>query len=200
MRGWMLVGGLWLGLGAVACGHSRAQQAPVGEEPGAASVGASAGGGGGATVDTGQEPASLGEVGTNGREQLALYEQVARELGVERRSADPRPTRLEGEGVGGAGAAGGEQRACAQTLTAREPTTVVTGVLGFTSEGLVTVEVPGRGTVQLLTDAGTCAVRAGRALSPESLAEGTEARVAYVEEGGGATARVIRAEPQRESY
>jgi len=61
----------------------------------------------------------------------------------------------------------------------------------------VVVDVRGKGPVKLRTDAVTCAVQAGKALPPESLSEGTEARVAYVEDADGAKARVIRAEPMR---
>ncbi len=83
------------------------------------------------------------------------------------------------------------------TLPASEPATVVSGTLEFAQDGVLTVGVPGKGPLKLRMDESTRAVQARRAISPESLLEGTEVRVSYVMEDGLPTARMVRAEPQR---
>ncbi|MDC0711648.1 hypothetical protein POL68_24480 [Stigmatella sp. ncwal1] len=195
MRRWIQLGCTVLGMGAMACGSQMARApAPTGPEE-APPVAASSGGGGAATVDTGQFP-SEGEAWEPSGEKRRFYGQVARELKL----SLSKPTWLE-EGMGGAGTVGGEKHLCVDALQDREPVTVVSGILTFTSNGLVTVDVPGRGPVKLLTANVTCSVQAGKAMAPESLSEGTEVRVAYVEGSREAsaepTARVIRAEPMR---
>jgi hypothetical protein len=105
-----------------------------------------------------------------------------------------------GEAVGGGGQAGGERRSCAEVLAADEPATVVSGTLDYAQDGVVTVNVPGKGPVKLHADESTCAVQARQALLLESLLEGTEVSVSYVMEGGLPTARVVRAEPQRYTH
>jgi hypothetical protein len=102
--------------------------------------------------------------------------------------------------VGGSGRAGGERRSCAEVLAADEPATVVSGTLDYAQDGVVTVNVPGKGPVRLRADESTCAVQARHALLLESLFEGTEVSVSYVTEGGLPTARVVRAEPQRYTH
>lgn len=191
MRHWMRVGCMVLSASAVACASQLARSpAPTGADE-AAPVAVSAGGGGGATVDTGHFP-SGDTVAEPAGAKHELYEQVARELNFKR----ARPRGLD-EGVGGSGVAAEEKHLCAHALDSPEQVTVVSGIINFRSNGLVVVDVPGKGPVKLRTDDVTCSVQAGKALPPEALSEGTEARVAYVEGEGEPTARVIRAEPMR---
>jgi hypothetical protein len=194
MGRWMRMGCTVLGLGVMACGSQMARApVPMGAAQETPPATASSGGGGAATVDTGTFPGEAVAAEEPAGAKRELYTQVAHELGISR----SRAPRLEGEGLGGSGSAGEEKHLCAAALDASEPVTVVSGVLNFTSNGLVTVEVPGKGAVKLLTDDVTCAVQARKAMAPESLSEGTEVRVAYVEGPGEPTARVIRAEPMR---
>jgi hypothetical protein len=163
-------------------------------------VGASSGGGGGAEIDTG-EWATLARTPRSEQAQLQLYEQVAKELSLDQASATARgePVRA-GEAVGGGGQAGGERRSCAEVLAADEPATVVSGTLDYAQDGVVTVNVPGKGPMKLRADESTCAVQARKAHRLESLFAGTEVSVSYVMEGALPTARVVRAEPQRYTH
>jgi hypothetical protein len=191
MRHWIRVGCMVLSASAVACGSQRLQTpAPAGADE-APSVAASSGGGGAATVETGRFPPedAVGEPAGAKRE---LYEQVARELKVKLGA----PRGLD-EGAGGSGISAEEKHLCSDALNSPEQVTVVSGIIDFRSSGLVVVDVPGKGPVKLRTDEVTCSVQAGKAVPPMGLSEGTEARVAYVEEAGEPTARVIRAEPLR---
>jgi hypothetical protein len=193
MRYAVLVGWVWLGAGVVACGGLN-REVRLREEH---LVGASSGAGGAAELDTGTWAAR--DAAAQSRQAWRkLYEQVAEELRLEpwpvtARSAQARA----GEGVGGAGRAGGERRSCAEVLAANEPAAVLSGRLDFAGDGLLTLHVPGKGPVKLRTDESTCTVQARQARSPESLLEGTETRVSYVMEDGLPTARVVRAEPVR---
>jgi len=191
MRRWMRVGCVVLSASAVACGSQMVRApAPTGADE-VPDVATSSGGGGAATVDTGRFPSEEeGDAGAGAKH--ALYAQVARELKVKR----GQPMGPD-EGVGGSGLSAEEKRVCTEALNSRERVTVVSGVISFRSTGLVVLDVRGKGPVKLRTNEMTCGVQAGKALSPESMSEGTEARVAYVEDAEGATARVIRAEPMR---
>ncbi len=187
MRRWLLTGFLLLGTGAMA--HEPPTDAPP--------TGASAGAGGAANVDTGQW-AHPGDEHQDPRAQRELYQQVAKELGLEARMAPARGQGAwEGQAVGGGARAGGEQRGCAETLAANEQATLVSGVLSFASGNVLTITVPGQGPMKLLADESTCAVQLGREQSIESLSEGTEVHATYVLEDGQPTARVVRAEPLR---
>jgi hypothetical protein len=188
MRQWMRVGCLVLSASAVACGSQLVRSPSPVEATKAPEVALSAGGGGAATVDTGEFP-SGDEGEKSAQAKHALYDQVARELGVTRTSPE--------EGTGGSGRSAEDRRLCAEALDAHERVTLVSGIINFRSNGLLVVDVRGKGPVKLRTDEVTCAVQAGKAIAPASLSEGTEARVAYVDGAEGATARVIRAEPQR---
>ncbi len=192
MRGWVLMGCGLVAAGAVACGSWRAQERePLsGPEP----VAVSAGAGGGADVERGQWVDPRAERGQQ-RERRALYEEVARELGLEPWPEDVRGQR--GEALGGGGRAGQEKRECAEVLAAQERAALVAGTLSFASEDVLTLHVPGQGPMTLRADASTCAVQAGHALPTASLREGTEARIAYVLEEGVPTARVVHARPER---
>ncbi|HVG57947.1 MAG TPA: hypothetical protein VNA24_05290 [Hyalangium sp.] len=196
MRYAMLVGWAWLGASLVACAGVSREVQLLDEHP----VGASSGAGGGAEIDTG-EWATLARTPQSEQARRQLYEQVAEELGLEEASITMRaePFRA-GEAVGGGGRAGGEQRSCAEVLMAQEPATVISGTLDYAQDGVVTVNVPGKGPVKLRADESTCAVQARQALLLESLFEGTEVSVSYVMEGGLPTARVVRAEPQRYTH
>jgi hypothetical protein len=187
----MRVGCMVLSASAMACSsHLARSPAPTGADE-AAPVAVSVGGGGGATVNTGQFPTE-GMVSEPAGAKHDLYEQVARELKLERETSK----RLD-EGAGGSGVSAEEKHVCARALSSPEQVTVVSGIINFRSSGLVVVDVPGKGPVKLRTDDVTCTAQAGKALPPEALSEGTEARVAYVEDAGEPTARVIRAEPMR---
>jgi hypothetical protein len=189
MKPWIRMGCVVLGVSAAACAGQQARTSlDMGDAP---AVAASSGGGGAATVDTGRFP-TRADVDEAAGAKRALYTQVARELKITNHVA-PHPD----EGVGGSGISAEEKHLCAEALDSGEPVTVVSGIIGFRSSGLVVVDVPGKGAVKLHTDDVTCSVQAGRALPPEALSEGTEARVAYVEDAGGPVARVIRAEPMR---
>lgn len=196
MRYAMLVGWVWLGASVVACGGVNRQVELLDEHP----VGASSGGGGGAEIDTG-EWATLTGVPRSEQTRHQLYEQVANELDLEQAgtTAWGEPV-WAGEAVGGGGQAGGERRSCAEVLAADEPATVVSGTLDYAQDGVVTVNVPGKGPVKLRADESTCAVQARQSLLLESLFEGTEVSVSYVMEEGLPTARVVRAEPQRYTH
>jgi hypothetical protein len=191
MRHWMRVGCMVLSASAMACASQWARSPAPTSADEAAPVAVSVGGGGGATVDTGQFP-SEDTVAEPAGARHELYEQVARELNFKREG----PKRLD-EGAGGSGVSAEEKHLCANALNSPEQVTVVSGIINFRSSGLVVVDVPGKGPVKLRTDDVTCTVQAGKALPPEALSEGTEARVAYVEDAGEPTARVIRAEPMR---
>jgi hypothetical protein len=196
MRYAMLVGWVWLGASVVACGGVNREVQLLDEHP----VGASSGSGGGAEIDTG-EWATLARTPQSQRARHHLYEQVAMELGLEQASATAREGVVQaGEAVGGGGRAGGERWSCAEVLAADEPATVVSGTLDYAQDGVVTVNVPGKGPVKLRADESTCAVQARQALRLESLLAGTEASVSYVMEDGLPTARVVRAEPQRYTH
>jgi hypothetical protein len=196
MRYAMLVGCAWLGASLVACGGVGRQVQLRDEHP----VGASAGAGGGAEIDTG-EWATLARTPRSEQARRRLYEQVAEELGLEQASALSRGEPLRaGEAVGGGGRVGGERWSCAEVLAAHEPAIVVSGTLDYAQDGVLTVNVPGKGPVKLRADESTCAVQARRALLLESLFEGTEVSVSYVMEGGLPTARVVRAEPRRYTH
>jgi len=193
MRYAMLMGWVWLGASVVACGGVNREVQLLDEHP----VGASSGSGGGAEIDTG-EWATPVRASRSEQAQLHLYEQVAKELNLDQASATARGEPVQaGEAVGGGGLAGGERRDCAEVLAADEPAAVVSGTLDYAQDGVVTVNVPGKGPVKLRADGSTCAVQARRALRLESLLEGTEVSVSYVMEGGLPTARVVRAEPRR---
>lgn len=196
MRYAMLVGWVWLGASVVACGGVNREVQLPDEHP----VGASSGAGGGAEIDTG-EWATSARTPRSEQAQLHLYEQVAKELSLEQASATARgePVRA-GEAVGGGGRAGGERRSCAEVLAADEPATVVSGTLDYAQDGVVTVNVPGKGPMRLRADESTCAVQARKAHRLESLFVGTEVSVSYVMEGGLPTARIVRAEPQRYTH
>ncbi|OJH37004.1 hypothetical protein [Cystobacter ferrugineus] len=191
MRHWMRVGCMVLSASAMACANQLARSPAPTSADEEAPVAVSVGGGGGATVDTGQFP-SEDTVAEPAGAKHELYEQVARELNFKRES----PKRLD-EGAGGAGVSEEEKHVCANALNSPEQVTVVSGIINYRSSGLVVIDVPGKGPVKLRTDDVTCTVQAGKALPPEALSEGTEARVAYVEDAGEPTARVIRAEPMR---
>lgn len=192
MRHWMRVGCMVLSASAMACASQLARSPAPTSADEDAPVAVSVGGGGGATVDTGQFPSEENIVAEPAGAKHELYEQVARELNIKRE----KPRSLD-EGVGGAGVSEEEKHLCANALNSPEQVTVVSGIINFRSNGLVVVDVPGKGPVKLRTDDVTCTVQAGKALPPEALSEGTEARVAYVEDAGEPTARVIRAEPMR---
>ena len=191
MRHWMRVGCMVLSASAMACASQWARSPAPTSADEAAPVAVSVGGGGGATVDTGQFP-SEDTVTEPAGAKHDLYEQVARELNFKREG----PKSLD-EGTGGSGVSAEEKHLCANALNSPEQVTVVSGIINFRSNGLVVVDVPGKGPVKLRTNDVTCTVQAGKALPPEALSEGTEARVAYVEDAGEPTARVIRAEPMR---
>lgn len=190
MKPWMRVGCVVWGMSAAACAGQGArapltlQETPV--------VAASSGGGGAATVDTGRFPTEADTDMAAGAKR-ELYTQVARDLKLKQHTHPSGP----GAGMGGSGIMAEEKHLCSDALDSREPVTVVSGIISFRTSGLVVVDVPGRGPVKLRTDGVTCSVQASRALPPEALSEGTEARVAYVEDAGVAVARVIRAEPMR---
>lgn len=187
------VGCAWLAASAVACAGVNREVALRDEHP----VGASAGQGGGAELDTG-EWAWAKESRTSERARRELYWQVSEELGLDDQDSavHHRARRAKAGGaVGGSGMAGQERRGCTEVLAANEPAAMVSGTLDFAQDGLLTVNVPGQGPMKLRTDDSTCAVQSRHALSPESLLEGGEVRVAYVLEDGLPTARVIRAEP-----
>src|SRR4051812_15198671 len=196
MRYAMLLGWVWLGASVVACGGGNREAQLLDERP----VGASSGAGGGAEINTG-EWATPAKTPRSQQEQRQLYAEVAKELRLEQAIATARgaPVRA-GEAVGGSGQAGGERRDCAEVLAADEPASVVSGTLAYAQDGVVTVNVPGKGPVKLRADESTCAVQARRAHRLESLFAGTEVSVSYVMEGGLPTARVVRAEPQRYTH
>jgi hypothetical protein len=193
MRYAMRVGCLCLGVSVLGCGSTRAAAPSDEERP----VGASASEGGGAEIDTGQW-APLAGTRRSDAERRRLYEQVATDLGLERRAA-PVTRRLEPDAVGGSGRAG-ERRTCAEVLAADEPAAVVSGTLSYARQGVLTLEVPGREPLKLRADASTCAVQAHRAIALDSLLVGTETQVAYVVEEGLPTARLVRAQPVRPSH
>jgi hypothetical protein len=196
MRYAMLVGCAWLGASLVACAGVNREVQLLDEHP----VGASAGAGGGAEIDTG-EWATLARTPRSEQARHQLYEQVAEELGLEEASiATRREPVWTGEAVGGGGRAGSAWWSCAEVLAANEPVTVISGTLDYAQDGVVTVNVPGRGPVKLRAVESTCAVQARRAHLLESLLVGTEVSVSYVMEGGLPTARVVRAEPQRYTH
>lgn len=196
MRYAILVGWAWLGASLVACGGLNREVQLLDEHP----VGASSGAGGGAEINTG-EWATPATTPRAEQTRSQLYEQVAKELGLEQASAITRGEPLRaGAAVGGGGRAGEERRSCAEVLAANEPATMVSGTLDYAQDGVVTVNVPGQGPVKLRADENTCAVQARRALLLESLLVGTEVSVSYVMEGGLPTARVVRAEPQRYTH
>jgi hypothetical protein len=188
------VGCAWLAASAVACAGANREVPLLDEHP----VSASAGQGGGAEIDTG-DWAWVNETRKSEHARRELYWQVSEELGLDGQdSAVHHRARLrKGSAVGGSGMAGQERRGCTEVLAAGEPAAVVSGTLDFAQDGLLTVNVPGQGAMKLRTDASTCAVQSRHALSPESLLEGSEVRIAYVLEEGLPTARVIRAEPLR---
>ncbi len=188
----MRVGCLVLSASTVACGSQLVRSPSPVQADEVPDVALSSGGGGAATVDTGEFPSDV-EGEKSARAQRELYDTVAHELGVSRgASADM------AEGTGGSGRSAEDKRLCTEALNAHERVTLVSGIINFRSNDLVVVDVRGKGPVKLRTDEVTCAVQAGKAIAPASLSEGTEARVAYVEQAdGGATARVIRAEPLR---
>lgn len=188
------VGCAWLAASAVACAGANKEVPLLDEHP----VSASAGQGGAAEIDTG-EWAWANETRQSERARRELYWQVSDELGLDDQDSavHHRARRLKGSGVGGSGMAGQERRGCAEVLAAGEPAAVVSGTLDFAQDGLLTVNVPGQGAMKLRTDDSTCAVQSRHAVSPESLLEGSEVRVAYSRESGLPTARVIRAEPLR---
>jgi hypothetical protein len=189
----MWVGCVWLGASAVGCGTVRAQAPLVEESP----VVASAGEGGAAEIDTGPW-ASAVRTPKAERERRQLYEQVSKDLGLENHPARARAPRVwTGEAMGGSGSAGSERQSCAEVLAANEPAAVVSGTLDFALDGLLTVNVPGRGPMKLRADRSTCAVQARQVRGPESLLVGTEVRAAYVLENGLPTARVVHAAPVR---
>ncbi len=193
MRYAIRVGWVLLGASLVACAGVSREVQLLDEHP----VGASAGEGGGAAIDTG-EWASLARTPKLEQARRQLYRQVAEELGLEHGPLSAREVPdWTDEAVGGGGWASGEWLSCAEVLVADEPATVVSGTLDYAQDGLVTVNVPGKGPVKLRVDEGTCAVQARRALLTESLLEGPEVRVSYVMEDGLPTARLVRAEPQR---
>jgi hypothetical protein len=186
-------GSVGLAASLVACGGVTREVQLLDEHP----VGSSAGGGGGAEIDTG-EWAAMARTPRSEEDRRELYVQVAEELGLAREDATAlRAPVWPGEAVGGGGWAGGEQRSCAEVLVANEPAAVVSGTLDYAQDGLLTVNVPGEGPVKLRADESTCAVQARRELRLDSLLEGTEVSVSYVMEGGLPTARVVRAEPLR---
>jgi hypothetical protein len=196
MRYAMLLGWIWLGASVVACGGVNREVQLLDERP----VGASSGAGGGATINTGEWATPAGTPRSL-QAQHHLYDQVAKELRLEQASATARGSAVQaGEAVGGSGQAGGERRSCAEVLAADEPSIVVSGTLAYAQDGVVTVNVPGKGPVKLRADESTCAVQARQALRLESLFTGTEVSVSYVMEGGLPTARVVRAEPQRYTH
>jgi hypothetical protein len=198
MREWIVVGCLLLGTGAVACEHKRAaaQKPPNEEAPVAASAG------GGAEAETGRW-AGKGEARQAAAQRRQLYSRVTRELGLEPWFFERWQEVPEGEAVGGSGRpggsgrVGGDHQACAKALMEPERTQVVSGTLSFSSDGLLTIDVPGTGPLSLRADESTCAVQAGRQLPPEGLHEGTEVRAAYVLQDGKPLARLVRAEPER---
>jgi hypothetical protein len=191
MRFAMWVGCAWLGASVLACAGLNREVALPEEHP----VGGSAGAGGAAEIDTGRWARVTGAPEMR-RERHRLYEQVAQELGLDEGSASERDARdWTGQAMGGGGRAGGERLGCAEVLAANESVAVLSGTLDFAGDGLLTVNVPGKGPLKLRTDESTCAVQARQARSSESLLEGTEVRVAYGVEDGLPTARVVRAEP-----
>ena len=76
----------------------------------------------------------------------------------------------------------------------------MSGTLDFAQDGLLTVNVPGKGPVKLRTDASTCAVQDQRMKLPQSLLVGTEVSVSYDMENGLPTARVVHAAPVRSMH
>ena len=193
MRYAMWVGCAWLAASAVACAGANREVPLIEEHP----VSASSGQGGGAEINTG-EWAWVNETRKTEQARRELYGHVSQELGLEHRAAAVRGAPgWTGDAAGGGGRAGGERRGCAEVLAANEPAAVVSGTLDFAQDGLLTVNVPGKGPMKLRTDESTCAVQARHVLSPESLLEGAEVRVSYVMEKGLPTARVVRAEPLR---
>jgi hypothetical protein len=191
MRFAMWVGCACLGASVLACAGLNREVALPEEHP----VGASSGAGGAAEIDTGRW-AKLAEAPAVIRERQRLYEQVAQELGLDDAPATTREAlSWIQEAVGGGGQAGAERLGCAEVLAANEPAAVLSGTLDFAGDGLLTVNVPGKGPIKLRTDESTCAVQARQVRSPESLLEGTEVRVAYGMKVGLPTARVVRAEP-----
>jgi hypothetical protein len=192
MRYAMLVGCVWLGAGVVGCAGARSEAPLLDEKP----VVASAGEGGAAQINTGQW-AALVRTPQAQQEQRHLYEQVSKDLGLERPASARAPRVWRGEAVGGSGGAGREQRGCAEVLAAHEPAAVVSGTLEYAVDGLLTVNVAGQGPMKLRSDESTCAVQAHQQREPQSLHVGTETQVAYVLKDGLPTARVVRAAPER---
>ena len=74
---------------------------------------------------------------------------------------------------------------------------MVSGTLDYAVDGVVSINVPGKGPMKLRADESTCAVQAQHERDASSLHVGTETQVAYVMENGLPTARVVRAEPER---
>jgi hypothetical protein len=193
MRYAMWLGCVWLGASLVGCGGMRTEAPFLDVKP----VGASSGNGGGAIIDTGRW-ATVERTSRTRHEQSHLYAQVEKELGLNAVRVTAGGVQLgSGEAVGGGGRAGGERRSCAEVLATGEPAAVVSGRLDFAMDGVLTVNVPGRGPVKLRADESTCAVQAGHLRPYEALQVGTDAQVSYVLENGLPTARVVRAEPLR---
>lgn len=193
MRYAMWAGCVLLGASVVGCGGVRAEAPLVQENP----VAVSAGEGGGQEIDTGPW-ATLVHSPKVERQRRQLYEQVSKDLGLERQSASARaPQGWRGQAVGGSGSAGRETRTCAEVLAANEPAAVVTGTLEYAVAGVLSVNVPGKGPMKLASDESTCAVQGHHERGTSSLLVGTETQVAYVLENGLPTARVVRAEPER---
>jgi hypothetical protein len=193
MRYAMWLGCLWLGASMAGCATMSRDTPLLDEKP----VGASSGNGGGAIIDTGRW-ATVERTQRTAHEQRHLYAQVEKELGLDEARVTADGMQLDsGEAVGGGGRAGGERRSCAEVLATDEPASVVSGRLDFAMDGVLTVNVPGRGPVKLRADESTCAVQAGQLRPYEALQVGTDAQVSYVMENGLPTARIVRAEPLR---
>ncbi|WP_224373155.1 hypothetical protein [Hyalangium versicolor] len=190
MRYAMWLGCVWLGASVAGCGGVRAEAPLIDEKPTAASAGE----GGGAEIDTGRW-ASMTRTPKAEQERRQLYEQVAKDIGLEK------PRSGQGgsgwEGTGGGGRAGSERRSCDEVLAANEPAAVVSGELDYAMDGVLTVNVPGQGPMKLLADESTCVVQNHRVRPLDALQVGTETRVSYVLVNGLPTARVLRAEPER---
>lgn len=196
MRYAKVLGWVWFGASLVACGGVNREVQLLDEHP----VGGSSGAGGGAEIRTG-DWATMTTTPRSEQAQRELYGQVEKELSLAQAVATERKGHAwMGEAIGGGGRAGGERRSCAEVLAAEEPASMVSGTLYYVQDGVLTVNVPGKGPVKLRVDGSTCAVQARRALLPDSLFEGTEVKVSYVMEGGLPTARVVRAESPYYTY
>lgn len=193
MRYAMWLGCVWLGATVAGCGGVRAEAPLIDEKPTAASAGE----GGGAEIDTGQWAAVVCTPHV-AQARSQLYQQVAKDLRLELSRAGVAGTGAgASEATGGGGRAGGERRSCAEVLAANEPAAVLSGRLDYAEDGVLTLNVPGKGPMKLHVTPSTCAVQGHEERRPDSLLVGTETQVSYVLENGLPTARVVRAEPER---